>query len=85
MVAVLSMALARADATTVINTLGIIARERGMSQIARETGFARESLYRSLDANGNPEFANTDGAHMRGRLRRIIYGDPVLQQTIRTR
>ena len=27
-----------------------------MSQIARETGLARESLYRSLDAGGNPEF-----------------------------
>ena len=61
MVAVLNMALARADATTVMNTLGIIARERGMSQIARETGLARESLYRSLDANGNPEFANASG------------------------
>src|SRR5215831_14188425 len=56
-VAVLNKALARADATTVMNTLGVIARERGMSQIARETGLARESLYRSLDANGNPEFA----------------------------
>ena len=55
MVAVLNMALARADATTVMNTLGIIARERGMSQIARE------SLYRSLDANENPEFANASG------------------------
>ena len=32
-------------------------RERGMSQVARETGLARESLYRSLDAAGNPEFA----------------------------
>jgi probable addiction module antidote protein len=40
-----------------MNTLGIIAREREMSQIARETGRARESLYRWLDANGNPEFA----------------------------
>ena len=27
-----------------------------MSQVARETGLARESLYRSLDPKGNPEF-----------------------------
>jgi probable addiction module antidote protein len=39
------------------NEVGAIARERGMSQVARDTGLARESLYRSLDANGNPEFA----------------------------
>jgi probable addiction module antidote protein len=56
-VAFLNTALANGDATTIINTLGVIARGRGMSQIARETGLARESLYRSLDAGGNPEFA----------------------------
>lgn len=49
-------ALARADATAIKNTLGLIARERGMSQVARESGLARESLYRSLDSKGNPEF-----------------------------
>jgi probable addiction module antidote protein len=53
----LNDALARADATEIKNTLGLIARERGMSQVARETGLARESLYRSLDSKGNPEFA----------------------------
>ena len=56
-VAQLNKALADGDATTTVNMLGAIARERGMSQIARETGLARESLYRSLDAGGNPEFA----------------------------
>jgi len=54
----LNTALACGDATTIMEVLGSIARERGMSQIARETGLARESLYRALDANGNPEFAN---------------------------
>jgi DNA-binding phage protein len=33
------------------------AREQGMSKVAGETALARESLYRSLDAAGNPEFA----------------------------
>jgi len=52
----LNAALASGDATLIMNVLGAIARERGMSQVARETGLARESLYRSLDAGGNPEF-----------------------------
>jgi adenine-specific DNA-methyltransferase len=56
-VKVLNRALAEGDATMITNTLGLIARERGMSHVARETGLARESLYRSLDAKGNPEFA----------------------------
>jgi len=56
-VAILNEALADGDATAIVKTLGMIARERGMSQVARETGLARESLYRSLDAAGNPEFA----------------------------
>lgn len=53
----LNKALARSDATAVKEALGQIARGRGMSQVARETGLARESLYRSLDSKGNPEFA----------------------------
>jgi probable addiction module antidote protein len=52
----LNDALARSDATAIKETLGRIARDRGMSQVARETGLARESLYRSLDPKGNPEF-----------------------------
>ena len=56
-VTVLNHALASGDSIMVMETLGAIARDRGMSQIARETGLARESLYRSLDAAGNPEFA----------------------------
>lgn len=55
--AVLNQALASCDATRIMATLGAIARERGMTNVARETGLARESLYRSLDASGNPEFA----------------------------
>lgn len=53
----LNAALARCDEVAIINALGVMARERGMSHIARETGLARESLYRSLDVKGNPEFA----------------------------
>jgi len=33
-----------------------VARARGMSEIARESGLSRESLYRALSPEGNPEF-----------------------------
>ncbi len=36
--------------------LGDIARARGMSQLARETGLSRERLYQALSAKGSPEF-----------------------------
>ena len=38
-------------------TLGDIARASRMTMVALETGLGRESLYKSLSANGNPEFA----------------------------
>lgn len=40
-----------------IEVLGSLARSKGMTQVARETGLAREGLYRSLSQGGNPEFA----------------------------
>jgi probable addiction module antidote protein len=52
----LNAALATGDPASVIDTLGNLARARGMSQVAKDTGLARESLYRSLGAGGNPEF-----------------------------
>ncbi len=53
----INAALASGDPTSFVDALGNIARARGMTQISKETGFARESLYRSLGAGGNPEFA----------------------------
>jgi DNA-binding phage protein len=38
-------------------TLGDVARAKGMAEIARETGLGRESLYKALSPQGNPEFA----------------------------
>ncbi len=55
--AALDAALAAGDSASVVDALGGIARARGMSQVAKDTGLARESLYRSLTAGGNPEFA----------------------------
>ncbi len=56
-VAYMTEALASGDAAIVAHALGVIARARGMSGIARETGLSRESLYRALSADGNPELA----------------------------
>jgi probable addiction module antidote protein len=43
------------DPTIVVTALGDVARALGMSQIARETGVAREALYKALSPRGNPE------------------------------
>ena len=45
------------DAAFIAAALGDIARARGMSQLARETGLGRESLYKALSGEGNPSFA----------------------------
>ena len=57
MAAYLEAALEDGEPTVVVKALGTIARARGMSQIARDTGLGRESLYKALSAEGNPEFA----------------------------
>jgi probable addiction module antidote protein len=49
--------LEEGDAATFALALGHIARARGMTEIAKEAGVSRESLYKSLRAEGNPEFA----------------------------
>ena len=46
-----------ADPSFLTVALGTIARARGMSQIAKDAGLSRESLYKALGAEGNPEFA----------------------------
>jgi probable addiction module antidote protein len=45
------------DPTLVAAALGDVARAKGMSQIAEAAGLGRESLYKALSADGNPEFA----------------------------
>lgn len=55
--AYLEAALEDGDPALVAAALGDIARSRGMTTIARETGLGRESLYKALSSEGNPEFA----------------------------
>jgi probable addiction module antidote protein len=45
------------DPGLLAHALGIIARAKGMTEIARETGLSRESLYKALSEEGNPSFA----------------------------
>lgn len=43
------------DPAEIRAALGTVARARGMTQIARDTGLGRESLYKALSRDGNPE------------------------------
>ena len=54
--AYLDEALETADPAFIVQALGTVARARGMTQIAKDAGLSRESLYRALSAEGNPEF-----------------------------
>jgi probable addiction module antidote protein len=45
------------DAAFVAKALGTIARAKGMTQLAKETGLGRESLYKALSGEGNPSFS----------------------------
>ncbi len=54
--AYLDAALEEDDPALLAAALGDVARAKGMTQIARETGLGRESLYKALSPEGNPEF-----------------------------
>lgn len=47
------------DAAYIAHALGVVARARGMTQIARDTGLSREQLYRSFSESGNPTLKTT--------------------------
>ncbi len=44
------------DPAFIVHALGVIARARNMSQLARDTGLTREGLYKALSPDGNPTF-----------------------------
>jgi len=55
----LSDALETGDVGYIAKALGVIARAKGMTQIAHETGLSREQLYRSFSPRGNPTLKTT--------------------------
>lgn len=55
--AYLDAVLAENDPALLTHALGVVARARGMTELARETGLGRANLYKALSAEGHPEFA----------------------------
>lgn len=53
----LSLAFEEGDIGDIADALGAVARARGMTAVARDTGLGRESLYKALSSEGNPELA----------------------------
>lgn len=54
-------AVASGDAAVIRNALNLVARARGMTQIAREAGVTREALYRALSPEGDPRMSTLLG------------------------
>ena len=52
-------AMKTGDAAYIAKAIGVIARAKGMRQIAEETGLSREQLYRSFSEGGNPTLKST--------------------------
>jgi probable addiction module antidote protein len=52
----LKVAMEDSDPAFLAQALGTVARARGMTGIAQAAGLSRESLYKALDEDGNPEF-----------------------------
>jgi len=57
MLAYLDGAFADGDAGEIADALGVVARVRGMAQLAVATGLSRQALCKALSSDGNPEFA----------------------------
>ena len=55
MAAYLEAAFEDGDPALIAAALGDIARAKGMTEVARKAGLGRESLYKALSPNGNPE------------------------------
>ena len=47
------------DAQYISHAIGVVARAKGMAQIAAQTGLSREQLYRSFSERGNPTLKTT--------------------------
>lgn len=59
--ALLTDAFESGDAAYIANALGIIAKAKGMTRVAREAGVTREALYKALSERGDPKFSTILG------------------------
>ena len=57
----LTDALDSGDAGYIANALGVIARARGMTEVARSAGVTREALYKTLSTDGDPKLTTLLG------------------------
>ena len=57
MVLFLEDALESGDVKVIASAIGTVARAKGMTQLAKDAGMSRESLYKALSTVGNPELA----------------------------
>lgn len=57
----MTSALDSNDPAYIADAMGVVARARGMTQIAREAGVTREALYRSLSSDGDPRLSTLVG------------------------
>ncbi|MAM10350.1 MAG: putative addiction module antidote protein [Rhizobiaceae bacterium] len=53
----LALAAESGDPQELAHALGVVARARGISDVARQTGLSRQAIYKALSGEGNPEFA----------------------------
>ncbi len=53
----ISEALATADPKVIAHAIGTVARANGMTQLSKDSGVTRESLYRALSINGDPRLS----------------------------
>ena len=49
------------DASYIAHALGVVARARGMTQIAKDAGVTREALYKALSELGDPKLSTLLG------------------------
>ncbi|GAB6059439.1 addiction module antidote protein [Desulfonatronum parangueonense] len=54
--AYLTMVIEENDSSELAHALGVVARARGMTQVARDAGLGREALYKALRPNAHPRF-----------------------------
>lgn len=69
---------AHGDAAFVAKALGNITRAKGMSQVARDAGLSRESLYKALSGDRNPSFDTI--LKVIGALGLKLHAEPALKK-----
>ena len=60
-VELLTDAFETGDAGYIARALGVVARARGMSQVAKDAGVTREGLYKALSSEGDPRLTTLLG------------------------